>query len=197
MYVSIPPSCIAHGGQKRASELWGLELQKAVSWELWKLGTEPGSSAHALLSHLSSSTPGLFNGDFLRAGTVPELSKNQASLWLPHCFHLLPCCFSQVHIGGIRDTEEERIKEAAAYIAQRTLLASEKELTASKKSTASKQSKISKQATSTLQREETFEKKSRSVAIREKAEELSLRKTVRRANVMLLRRVEMCLRSCV
>ncbi|KAH0504163.1 Myomesin-1 [Microtus ochrogaster] len=83
----------------------------------------------------------------------------------------------QVHIGGIRDTEEERIKEAAAYIAQRTLLASEEELTASKKSTASKQSKISKQATSTLQQEETFEKKSRSVAIREKAEELSLRKT--------------------
>ncbi|XP_041524568.1 myomesin-1 isoform X2 [Microtus oregoni] len=84
----------------------------------------------------------------------------------------------QVHIGGIRDTEEERIKEAAAYIAQRTLLASEEELIASKKSTASKQSKISKQATSTLQREETFEKKSRSVAIREKAEELSLRKTL-------------------
>lgn len=70
MCVSVPPSCDAHGGQKRASELWGLELQKAVSWELWKLGTEPGSSAHALLSHLSSSTPGLFNGDFLRAGTV-------------------------------------------------------------------------------------------------------------------------------
>ncbi|XP_059133894.1 myomesin-1 isoform X2 [Peromyscus eremicus] len=84
----------------------------------------------------------------------------------------------QVHISGIRDTEEERIKEAAAYIAQRTLLASEEAITASKQATASKQSKVSKQATSSLQREETFEKKSRNVVIREKAEELSLRKTL-------------------
>ncbi|ERE81854.1 myomesin-1-like protein [Cricetulus griseus] len=84
----------------------------------------------------------------------------------------------QVHLSGIRDTEEERIKEAAAYIAQRTLLASEEEISASKKSIASKQSRVSKQATSTLQREEMFEKKSRNVAIREKAEELSLRKTL-------------------
>ncbi|XP_052049275.1 myomesin-1 [Apodemus sylvaticus] len=90
----------------------------------------------------------------------------------------------QVHIGGIRDSEEERIKEAAAYIAQRTLLASEeaiaasKQTTASKHSTVSKQSTTSKQATSTLQREEMFEKKSRNTSIREKAEELSLRKTL-------------------
>ncbi|XP_051010453.1 myomesin-1 isoform X2 [Acomys russatus] len=90
----------------------------------------------------------------------------------------------QVHIGGIRDTEEERIKEAAAYIAQRTLLASEEAVAASKQSmvskqsTASTQSTASKQATSTLQREETFEKKSRNIVIREKAEELSLRKTI-------------------
>lgn len=84
----------------------------------------------------------------------------------------------QVHFSGVRDTEEERIKEAAAYIAQRTLLASQEEISASKKSTASKQSRVSKQATSTLQREETFEKKSRNAAIREKAEELSLRKTL-------------------
>ncbi|XP_028729908.1 myomesin-1 isoform X4 [Peromyscus leucopus] len=84
----------------------------------------------------------------------------------------------QVHISGVRDTEEERIKEAAAYIAQRTLLASEEAIAASKQATASKQSKVSKQATSSLQREETLEKKSRSVVIREKAEELSLRKTL-------------------
>ncbi|CAH6792039.1 Myom1 [Phodopus roborovskii] len=84
----------------------------------------------------------------------------------------------QVHLSGVRDSEEERIKEAAAYIAQKTLLASEEEISASKKSIASKHSKVSKQATSTLQREETFEKKSRNVAIREKAEELSLRKTL-------------------
>ncbi|XP_031224577.1 myomesin-1 isoform X1 [Mastomys coucha] len=84
----------------------------------------------------------------------------------------------QVHISGIRDSEEERIKEAAAYIAQRTLLASEEAIAASKQSTASKRSTTSKQSMSTLQREETFEKKSRNVAIREKAEELSLRKTL-------------------
>ncbi|XP_053520223.1 myomesin-1 isoform X2 [Artibeus jamaicensis] len=78
----------------------------------------------------------------------------------------------QVHVSGIEDTEEERIKEAAAYIAQRNLLASEEGLTTSKRSTSSKQS------TSTLQQEEIFEKKSRKVAIREKAERLSLRKTL-------------------
>lgn len=78
----------------------------------------------------------------------------------------------QVHVSGIEDTEEERIKEAAAYIAQRNLLASEEGLTTSKRSTSSKQS------TSTLHQEEIFEKKSRKVAIREKAERLSLRKTL-------------------
>ncbi|XP_045383352.1 myomesin-1 isoform X2 [Lemur catta] len=96
----------------------------------------------------------------------------------------------QVHVSGVTDTEEERIKEAAAYIAQRNLLASEegiisskqskasKQSTASKQSQASKRSVESKQATSTFQQEETFEKKSRKVAIREKAEHLSLRKTL-------------------
>lgn len=78
----------------------------------------------------------------------------------------------QVHVSGIEDTEEERIKEAAAYIAQRNLLATEEGLTTSKRSTSSKQS------TSTLHQEELFEKKSRKVAIREKAERLSLRKTL-------------------
>uniref|UniRef100_A0A8D2DP46 Myomesin-1 n=1 Tax=Sciurus vulgaris TaxID=55149 RepID=A0A8D2DP46_SCIVU len=90
----------------------------------------------------------------------------------------LPGCSVQVHVSGITDTEEERIKEAAAYIAQRNLLASEEGIIASKQSTASKQATVSKQATSTLQQEETFEKKSRKVAIREKAECLSLRKTL-------------------
>ncbi|KAL4838734.1 hypothetical protein H8958_011536 [Nasalis larvatus] len=102
----------------------------------------------------------------------------------------------QKQVSGITDTEEERIKEAAAYIAQRNLLAKEegittskqstaskqstvsKQSTASRQSTASKQSMVSKQATSTLQQEETFEKKSRKVVIREKAERLSLRKTL-------------------
>ncbi|XP_006146547.1 myomesin-1 isoform X1 [Tupaia chinensis] len=83
----------------------------------------------------------------------------------------------QMHVSGITDTEEERIKEAAAYIAQRNLLASEEGIM-SKQSTSSKQSVVSKQSTSTLQQEESFEKKSRKVAIREKAERLSLRKTL-------------------
>ncbi|XP_036274845.1 myomesin-1 isoform X2 [Pipistrellus kuhlii] len=78
----------------------------------------------------------------------------------------------QVHVGGITDTEEERIKEAAAYIAQRNLLASEEGIT------TSKQSSVSKQSLSTLHQEEVFEKKSRKVALREKAEHLSLRKTL-------------------
>ncbi|KAF6303069.1 myomesin 1 [Rhinolophus ferrumequinum] len=78
----------------------------------------------------------------------------------------------QVHVSGITDTEEERIKEVAAYIAQRNLLASEEGITTSKQST------VSKQSTSTLHQEEAFEKKSRKVAIREKAEHLSLRKTL-------------------
>ncbi|XP_023598657.1 myomesin-1 isoform X2 [Trichechus manatus latirostris] len=84
----------------------------------------------------------------------------------------------QVHVSGITDTEEERIKEAAAYIAQRKLLASEEGITTAKQSTASKQSMVSKQSTSTLQQEKAVEKKSRKVAIREKAEHLSLRKTL-------------------
>ncbi|KAM5218757.1 myomesin-1 isoform 1-T1 [Hipposideros larvatus] len=78
----------------------------------------------------------------------------------------------QVHVSGVTDTEEERIKEAAAYIAQRNLLASEEGITTSKQST------VSKQSMSTLHQEEAFEKKSRKVAIREKAEHLSLRKTI-------------------
>ncbi|KAM8780474.1 myomesin-1 isoform 1-T1 [Rhynchonycteris naso] len=78
----------------------------------------------------------------------------------------------QVHVGGITDTEEERIKEAAAYIAQKNLLASEEGIT------TSKQSKVLKQSTSSLHQEEVFEKKSRKVAVREKAEYLSLRKTL-------------------
>uniref|UniRef100_A0A8C0L560 Myomesin-1 n=1 Tax=Canis lupus dingo TaxID=286419 RepID=A0A8C0L560_CANLU len=85
----------------------------------------------------------------------------------------------QVHVSGLTDTEEERIKEAAAYIAQRNLLASEEGIMASKQSAVSKQSSaVSKQSASTLHQEEAFEKKSRKVAIREKAEHLSLTKTL-------------------
>ncbi|KAM5222307.1 myomesin-1 isoform 1-T1 [Ctenodactylus gundi] len=84
----------------------------------------------------------------------------------------------QVHVSGITDTEEERIKEAAAYIAQRNLLASEEGIRTTKQAAASKQSMVSKQAMSALHQEEAFEKKSREVVIREKAERLSLKKTL-------------------
>ncbi|KAM6218324.1 myomesin-1 isoform 2-T2 [Rhynchocyon petersi] len=84
----------------------------------------------------------------------------------------------QMHVGGITDTEEERIKEAAAYIAQKNRLVSEEGFSTSKQLTASKQSMASTQSTASLHQEEAFEKKSRKVAIREKAEHLSLRKTL-------------------
>ncbi|XP_028921932.1 myomesin-1 isoform X1 [Ornithorhynchus anatinus] len=72
----------------------------------------------------------------------------------------------QVNISGIAESEEERIKEAAAYIAKRNLLATTEGITATK------------QSSSASEQEEIFEKKSRKVAIREKAERISLRKTL-------------------
>uniref|UniRef100_A0A4X2L0F5 Myomesin 1 n=1 Tax=Vombatus ursinus TaxID=29139 RepID=A0A4X2L0F5_VOMUR len=72
----------------------------------------------------------------------------------------------QVNVNGITDTEEGRIKEAAAYVARRNLLATGEGITTTKQSTVSSQ------------QEELFEKKSRKVAIREKAERLALRKTL-------------------
>lgn len=110
----------------------------------------------------------------MRTGTW-NLVKLGNIITVIHNICILPLLYSsQVHVGGITDTEEERIKEAAAYIAQRNLLASEEGIT------TSKQSMVSKQSLSTLHQEEVFEKKSRKVAIREKAERLSLRKTVRK-----------------
>ncbi|XP_051826351.1 myomesin-1 isoform X1 [Antechinus flavipes] len=72
----------------------------------------------------------------------------------------------QVNVNGITDTEEERIKETAAYVARRNLLATGEGITTTKQSMVSSQ------------QEELFEKKSRKVAIREKAERLALRKTL-------------------
>ncbi|XP_074132030.1 myomesin-1 isoform X3 [Sminthopsis crassicaudata] len=72
----------------------------------------------------------------------------------------------QVNVNGITDTEEERIKESAAYVARRNLLATGEGITTTKQSMVSSQ------------QEELFEKKSRKVAIREKAERLALRKTL-------------------
>lgn len=37
-------SCSTQGGQKRVSDPWRLELQTLVSWQMWLLGTQMGSS---------------------------------------------------------------------------------------------------------------------------------------------------------
>ncbi|XP_067403337.1 myomesin-1 isoform X2 [Emydura macquarii macquarii] len=71
----------------------------------------------------------------------------------------------QVHVSGITDTEEERIKESAAYIARRNLFATGEGISATRVATSSSA-------------EEQYEKKSRKVAIRESAERLALKKTL-------------------
>ncbi|XP_069813833.1 myomesin-1 isoform X2 [Dendropsophus ebraccatus] len=70
------------------------------------------------------------------------------------------------YVSGITDTEEERIREAAGYVARRNLLSSGEGL------------RVSKSASSLSAHSETYQKKSRSVTIREKAERLALKKTV-------------------
>uniref|UniRef100_A0A8D0GZ81 Myomesin 1 n=1 Tax=Sphenodon punctatus TaxID=8508 RepID=A0A8D0GZ81_SPHPU len=71
----------------------------------------------------------------------------------------------QVHVSGITDTEEERIKESAAYVARRNLFATGEGISVTKKHTSSLA-------------EEQYEKKTRKLAIRESAERLALRKTL-------------------
>uniref|UniRef100_A0A8C8SKG0 Myomesin-1 n=1 Tax=Pelusios castaneus TaxID=367368 RepID=A0A8C8SKG0_9SAUR len=71
----------------------------------------------------------------------------------------------QVHVSGITDTEEERIKESAAYIARRNLFATGEGISATRVSTSSSA-------------EEQYQKKSRKIAIRESAERLALKKTL-------------------
>lgn len=83
---------------------------------------------------------------------------HEPSLFFKYC--------RQTYLSGITDTEQERIKESAAYVARRNLFATGEGITATKKET------------SYSVEEETHEKKSRKVAIREKAERLSLKKTV-------------------
>lgn len=73
-------------------------------------------------------------------------------------------------ISGITDTEEERIKESAAYVAKRNLFATGEGVS------------VSKVAKSTSE-EEHHEKKSRKVAIRESAERVALKKTVKRTEM--------------
>ncbi|XP_064006399.1 myomesin-1 isoform X1 [Pogoniulus pusillus] len=71
----------------------------------------------------------------------------------------------EVNLSGITDTEEERIKESAAYIAQRNLFATGEGV------------KVSKVA-STASEEEHQESKSRKVAVREAAERVALQRTL-------------------
>uniref|UniRef100_A0A8C0EW25 Myomesin-1 n=1 Tax=Bubo bubo TaxID=30461 RepID=A0A8C0EW25_BUBBB len=71
----------------------------------------------------------------------------------------------EVSISGITDTEEERIKESAAYVAKRNLFATGEGVS------------VSKVAKSTSE-EQHREKKSRKVAIRESAERVALKKTL-------------------
>jgi len=74
--------------------------------------------------------------------------------------------FSEVNISGITDTEEERIKESAAYVAKRNLFATGEGVSVSK-------------VAKSVSEEEHHEKKSRKVAIRESAERVALKKTVK------------------
>ncbi|KFO87502.1 Myomesin-1, partial [Buceros rhinoceros silvestris] len=69
----------------------------------------------------------------------------------------------EMNISGITDTEEERIKESAAYVAKRNLFATGEGVSVSK-------------VAKTASEEEHREKKSRKVAIRESAERVALQK---------------------
>ncbi|XP_058878507.1 myomesin-1-like isoform X1 [Acipenser ruthenus] len=70
------------------------------------------------------------------------------------------------YVSGITDTEEERIKETAGYLARRNLFSSGEGVTA-----------ISRSTEDTV-REEMFEKKSRKTAMRESAERINLNKKI-------------------
>nr|DBA24388.1 TPA: hypothetical protein GDO54_012054 [Pyxicephalus adspersus] len=68
------------------------------------------------------------------------------------------------YVSGITDTEEERIKETAGYIAHRNLFAAEEGYSLSKKASSSASAISTASAYS-----EAYQKKSRNVSIREKA----------------------------
>ncbi|XP_072008235.1 myomesin-1 isoform X3 [Engystomops pustulosus] len=72
----------------------------------------------------------------------------------------------QQHVSGITDTEEERIKETAGYVARRNLFSSGEGIS------------VSRSTSSSEAHSESYQKKSRSVSIREKAERLALKKTL-------------------
>ncbi|XP_044150699.1 myomesin-1 isoform X2 [Bufo gargarizans] len=70
------------------------------------------------------------------------------------------------YVSGITDTEEERIRMSAGYIARRNLLSSGEGIS------------VSRSASSSAAHSEAYQKKSRSVAIREMAERLALNKKI-------------------
>ncbi|NXJ16233.1 MYOM1 protein, partial [Odontophorus gujanensis] len=71
----------------------------------------------------------------------------------------------EVSVSGITDTEEERIKESAAYVARRNLFATGEGVSV-------------KKVAKSVSEEEHHEKKSRKVAVRESAERMALKKTL-------------------
>ncbi|KAM9308545.1 myomesin-1 [Gastrophryne carolinensis] len=80
--------------------------------------------------------------------------------------YVVPVFRGRQEYSGITDTEEERIKETAGYVARRNLFASGEGIS------------ISRKASSSQEQSESYLKKSRSVAIREKAEHLALKTTI-------------------
>uniref|UniRef100_A0A8C5QCI8 Myomesin-1 n=1 Tax=Leptobrachium leishanense TaxID=445787 RepID=A0A8C5QCI8_9ANUR len=79
--------------------------------------------------------------------------------------YVVPVFRGRYECSGITDTEEERIRETAGYIARRNLFSAGEGISVSRASASSVRS-------------EQYQKKSRSVTIREKAEQLALKKTV-------------------
>ncbi|KAM8967470.1 myomesin-1 [Pelodytes ibericus] len=80
--------------------------------------------------------------------------------------YVVPLFRGRHEYSGITDTEEERIKETAGYIARRNLFSAGEGIS------------VSRASSSSSARSEEYQKKSRSVSIRERAECLALKKTI-------------------
>uniref|UniRef100_A0A452GWL1 Myomesin-1 n=1 Tax=Gopherus agassizii TaxID=38772 RepID=A0A452GWL1_9SAUR len=122
------------------------------------LGSESLSKMSAAYDHESAALSRRSAADSLGS---ESLSKRSAAYSLGSEAY----SHGQVYVSGITDTEQERIKESAAYIARRNLFATGEGISATRVATSSST-------------EEQHEKKSRKVAIRESAERLALKKTL-------------------
>ncbi|XP_063307582.1 myomesin-1 isoform X1 [Pelobates fuscus] len=80
--------------------------------------------------------------------------------------YVVPLFRGRYEYSGITDTEEDRIKETAGYVARRNLFS------------AGEGVSVSRVASSSSAHSEQYKKKSRNLTIREKAEELSLKQTI-------------------